>query len=276
MPGQGVKVDYAAIVEILIRQLDPQSLRILFPTSKTNLILDDIDDEIQQSTALRWLAEFLSFVHEVMVPFTPRLIPAILPNLAHHVTMIQSAAIRTNKLLLNVIQTLPSPSEGPSRTPRVTPASPPPTTQSAGPSRQTTKDSAVSSRDVPSPELDTQTPLPPPVVAAAAAAAAAKSRITVARNPSTESMPPPPVPVPAPPNPSRPLSPISSNSSLPHSSYDVEKEVDLFDYQATVNELTIQFLSEYEETRVAALKWLIMLHQKAPKKVCCSLKPIYA
>jgi hypothetical protein len=34
-----------------------------------------------------------------------------------------------------------------------------------------------------------------------------------------------------------------------------------------VNALTIQFLSEHEETRVAALKWLIMLHQKAPKKV---------
>jgi vacuole morphology and inheritance protein 14 len=45
------------------------------------------------------------------------------------------------------------------------------------------------------------------------------------------------------------------------------EETDFFDYQATVNELTIQFLSEFEETRVAALKWLIMLHQKAPKKV---------
>jgi len=48
------------------------------------------------------------------------------------------------------------------------------------------------------------------------------------------------------------------------------EEGDPFDYQATVNELTIQFLSEFEETRVAALKWLIMLHQKAPKKVCDS------
>ncbi len=46
-----------------------------------------------------------------------------------------------------------------------------------------------------------------------------------------------------------------------------EKDRDLFDYQSTVNALTIQFLSEHEETRVAALKWLIMLHQKAPKKV---------
>jgi vacuole morphology and inheritance protein 14 len=45
------------------------------------------------------------------------------------------------------------------------------------------------------------------------------------------------------------------------------EEYHLFDYQATVNELTIQFLSEHEDTRVAALKWLIMLHQKAPKDV---------
>ena len=48
----------------------------------------------------------------------------------------------------------------------------------------------------------------------------------------------------------------------------LNEECDPFDYQSTVNELTIQFLSEFEETRVAALKWLIMLHQKAPKKVC--------
>ena len=41
-----------------------------------------------------------------------------------------------------------------------------------------------------------------------------------------------------------------------------------FDYQAMVSALTIQFLSEHEDTRVAALKWLIMLHQKVPQKVC--------
>jgi len=41
-----------------------------------------------------------------------------------------------------------------------------------------------------------------------------------------------------------------------------------FDYQAMVSALTVQFLSEHEDTRVAALKWLIMLHQKVPQKVC--------
>jgi len=71
---------------------------------------------------------------------------------------------------------------------------------------------------------------------------------------------------------SRPQSRMSSNSlsgasPLPPPPAPVQEEADQFDYQATVNELTVQFLSEHEQTRVAALKWLIMLHQKAPKKV---------
>ena len=48
---------------------------------------------------------------------------------------------------------------------------------------------------------------------------------------------------------------------------DEDEDEDVFDYVATVNGLTVQFLSEHEQTRVAALQWLIMLHQKAPKKV---------
>jgi hypothetical protein len=39
------------------------------------------------------------------------------------------------------------------------------------------------------------------------------------------------------------------------------------DYAAAVSALTLQFLNAHEETRVAALGWLIMLHRKAPKKV---------
>ena len=40
------------------------------------------------------------------------------------------------------------------------------------------------------------------------------------------------------------------------------------DYEAAVNSLTLQFLNEYEATRIASLQWLIMLHRKAPRKVC--------
>lgn len=39
------------------------------------------------------------------------------------------------------------------------------------------------------------------------------------------------------------------------------------DYAAAVSSLTLQFLNESENTRVAALAWLIMLHRKAPRKV---------
>ena len=232
------------------------------------------DDEIQQSTALRWLAEFLTFAHEVMVPFTPRLVPAILPNLAHHVTMIQSAAIRTNKLLLGVIQKLPSPQE-PSQTKTITtdkptlgkvPRSPTPTTSTTN-SRQSTLNSQISSKEglVPDSASDSQTPNPQ------------RSRMnTINIDPSMTPRAAPAAEI---------LPTSSSNSSRPHSPLSFNNppasnlngslvnglpandETDPFDYQATVNELTIQFLSEFEETRVAALKWLIMLHQKAPRKV---------
>jgi vacuole morphology and inheritance protein 14 len=42
---------------------------------------------------------------------------------------------------------------------------------------------------------------------------------------------------------------------------------DPFDVRETVNVLTLQFLSDHAETRIAALEWLLMLHLKAPNKV---------
>ena len=227
-----------------------------------------IDDEIQQSTALRWLAEFLSFAHEVMVPFTPRLIPAILPNLAHHVSMIQSAAKYTNKLLYNVIQNLPSPSE-PSP-PRVSEKLPEKLLEKA-PSRlprSPTPTMGTSSAKQSQGEIGPEVINPPPLLT--------RNRSAV----DTSLIPRLPVPETPPPTGvssiSRPPSPVSTSSQtgMAGNQTSALEATDLFDYQATVNELTIQFLSEYEETRVATLKWLIMLHQKAPKKVC-SLSSIF-
>ncbi|GAA5808622.1 hypothetical protein MFLAVUS_002014 [Mucor flavus] len=45
---------------------------------------------------------------------------------------------------------------------------------------------------------------------------------------------------------------------------------DPFDYQATVANLRLQFLNQHEETRVASLDWLLMLHKKAPNKILAS------
>src|SRR3984957_3400683 len=249
VPGQGVKVDYASIIEILIQQLDGQ--RRHSGISLCRFTNHTIDNEIKQSTSLKWFAEFLKFAPEVMVPFTPRLIPSILPNLAHHVPMIQTAAIHTNKLLLSVIQTLPSPAE---KSPPTVPVSPS-HTGSTVPSRASTlaKDSAAKDD---SQEVDTPSQIP--VLQRPRTIVEATPRVAPASD-----MPPPPLP---PAGPSRPLSPMSL-AGISHSIPVLSEEGDLLDYQATVNQLTIQFLSEYEETRVEALKWLIMLHQKAPKKV---------
>lgn len=47
----------------------------------------------------------------------------------------------------------------------------------------------------------------------------------------------------------------------------MEEDQDPFDVKETVNVLTLQFLSDHAETRIAALEWLLMLHLKAPDKV---------
>lgn len=221
------------------------------------------DEEIQQATALRWLAEFLSFANDVMVPFTPRLIPAILPNLAHHVSMIQSAAIRTNKLLLNVIQKLPSPQE-PQPPKAVSEKSLPQTKLPRSPTP--TSNSRIStSKDTPLPDNSGEGPSSQPHTITRTRASTVDLSLSSRPVPAAEVLP-------SAPSSSRPHSPISlssqsgPNGNLANSVH--TEEIDPFDYQRTVNELTIQFLSEFEETRVAALKWLIMLHQKAPKKVC--------
>jgi vacuole morphology and inheritance protein 14 len=212
-----------------------------------------------------------------MVLFTPRLIPAILPNLAHHVLMIQSSAIRTNKLLLGVIQTLPSPSESPSRqstqpserpahvvargppaSPSLVPASPPLSRQNTQMPISRESGSVESLTD------STASPTPSNITMQKRASLQAQSESAPLPRLPTSLDGHAPVRSPTP----RPPSPQSLGSATgPTSVPEREISVDAFDYQATVNALTIQFLSEHEETRVAALKWLIMLHQKAPKKV---------
>lgn len=257
VPGQGVKVDHAAIVEILIDQLEGEH------------------DEIQQSTALRWLYEFLTFAQDVVVPFTPRLIPAILPNIAHHAPDIQAAANKTNQLLFSVIQSLPL-SE---------PLVPPPQTLTTQKSMNMATDSPVrpSMPILPSitsvgiapsssPPVSSSIPRPSTIPEGQEGASQAQNRLRsgLAEQASGQ---------------------ISSNSSFAEKegggtsqsrsgspereperkatlpAGDAKEAVDAFDYHATVSALTIRFLSEHEDTRVAALKWLIMLHQKLPDKI---------
>jgi len=52
----------------------------------------------------------------------------------------------------------------------------------------------------------------------------------------------------------------------------IYEQADPFDYQKTVDSLMHQVKNEHEETRVASLDWLLMLHKKASKKVCSDYK----
>lgn len=193
------------------------------------------------------------WAHEVMVPFTPRLIPCILPNLAHHVPMIQTVANKTNKLLYDVIKLLPSPADQVQKAPSV----------------MTTATASTRNEKVNVPLLPTRVPVPrsptPSTTHVTASATVptpnTTSSSTAKANVSSEAPMSQPITL------SRPPSPFSSASVNGQQVGEKLSEEDPFDYQATVNELTIQFLSEWEETRVTTLNWLIMLHNKAPKKV---------
>jgi len=259
------------------------------------MLTDSADDEIQQSTALRWLSELLTFAHEIMVPFTPRLILAILPNLAHDVPMIQSVAVKTNKLLLNVVQSLPFP---PQSTPdtvgaqglgadgRVNSVAPSPTpTADSVPTRRSTKDQTnPPSRDMNSPELIQESASGQGQKSKGPGATPTQKDIDNATG-NLKQQGGSNLPVVA----SRPESPVSMRSgglTLPPigqsqqqapttvtQGSSITDKPFMLDYPATVNALTIQFLSEHEETRVAALRWLIMLHQKSPKVHPLNTKP---
>lgn len=247
VPGQGVLVDHAAIVEILLQHLS-------FP-----------DEEIQE-TCLRWISEFLLFAKERMVAFTPRLIPVILSSLAHHVPAIRAAALQTNYNLFKVVQQLPSPPTGSSDA-------------TSSPTTQTSADSANAISQLPaaapgtSPEMRMRghgqkesisslrgnvngsgaVPFP----TSTSAPSLSSNRITGQDKLSTNNL-------------DALVNDIQKGAAsiaLQQPEQQLAEQKDPFDYQATVNALTLQFLNENEETRVAALQWLSMLHQKAPKRV---------
>ncbi|BGO88749.1 hypothetical protein NBRC10512_005198 [Rhodotorula toruloides] len=241
IPGQGVKIDYPAVVEILAETVS-------FP-----------DEQIQR-TCLDWLSQFLQFVPGVVVPFVPRLIPVILSALAHHVPEIEHVAQNTNDLLYTVVWSLPVDSPlppGASLSPSATqPNLAQPSTHV--PDRASAASPPPSS--FPFPTASAATPRPghdrhKPGSDAAShlhhhASATALTSITSATSTLT-------------------VSPPSEDSNLappPDLIDPYEPDGRQFQYGLTVNELTLQFLSDSEETRVAALEWLLMLHQKAPRK----------
>jgi vacuole morphology and inheritance protein 14 len=216
---------------------------------------------------------------------------------------IQSAAVETNQLLYNVIQNLPDPKiehtdESSQSVAKGT--LPAPTPSNSGPNTANTT-SAPNSLNVPSSTRKENAPAElniesltsrrkssdaaGDVLKPGAATTGLAANGSVVRPKSLAVSPGPSEPQ-TPiafeyPNKSRPGSPSGipipianpgvttlaqqqamSASPQPHPTVD-----DPFDIRETVNVLTLQFVSEHEETRIAALEWLSMLHHKAPSEV---------
>jgi len=239
--GQEVELNLEPIVQILIRWM----------------CIHDITEEIQ-ALCLKWLSEIIQIDQSVIIPSTPQLIPIILGCLSHERNYIKDIAIGANYSLFHAIQQLPTPP--PPSLPRVPP-----------PPRQ---------QPLPLPEVDKRKH--DPRISSHLSHSVEKFRNRI--------MPPDRGTAPFPPTPStwtirprkgarpngiaeeiaKPIADDESRTETPPKEETPpieEAPSDPLDYTLTVNALTLQFLNEYEETRLAALKWLMMLHNKVPNKI---------
>ncbi|KAI9252337.1 vacuolar protein 14 C-terminal Fig4p binding-domain-containing protein [Phascolomyces articulosus] len=188
-------------------------------------------EEIQR-TALQWMIEFIAAAKPVVIQFTPRIIHAVLPLLAHPIPTISSFAMETNRNLQKLVleyslmyhngraggnvDLVPSHSDPPSTT-----------------------------------TMKTKTILVPPTTTTfttkTVTATTTGGPIMLRR---------------------------TYRSDIGLSTFTRPKNGELFDYSMTVANLKLQFLSEHEQTRLASLEWLLLLHKKAPNKVIASVDSI--
>ncbi|SAL98607.1 hypothetical protein [Absidia glauca] len=216
IPGQGIVVQYARIVEILVPHLSSP------------------EEDIQR-TALEWINEFTVIAKDVVIQFTPEIIKAVLPSLAHPVPVIHDIAIATNQSLQKLVLEAPVTSQAS--------IEPVPTTTNGTTTSSTLADS---SNDIPNLSTSSMASSPPPPHTAPESLQSRKL------------------------NPTSPSSATTFDYDHHHFPSPESGTTDPFDYQATLANLRLQFLNEHEDTRVASLEWLLMLHKKAPHKILVS------
>ncbi|KAL7423040.1 hypothetical protein Q5752_002339 [Cryptotrichosporon argae] len=238
VPGQGVFVDHAAIMDIMIQHLG-------YP------------DELVQSTAMEWILTFLDFAQTTVVAFTPRIVPAILPNLASPHRDIKAGAHETNTALYRVIQSLPLQmlAPHPVNTGHMTAPAALSTAISPTHALSTLSKSQESDRQ----ELDH------PLRQHDESSQSQQLPQARSRRPTSEPVTPSTSATEFPKSKTRPQSPVQHPPMSPVA--ETVSDDDPFDVRETVNVLTLQFLSDHPETRIAALEWLLMLHLKAPTKI---------
>jgi hypothetical protein len=227
IPGQDVQVDHAQIFDILLKFVDVSNSK----ESAPNLRLEGLSRQKEEEigiVALRWIDSFFEISPEEILQFVPRLLFRVLPALSAQSEQVRTTASKVNRSLMDYIVTFQDQDD----VPRDDQSASAPSDLT----RATTRDGEGSDKRQ-SGGTSKSTP------------SQAEGRSEISPESSAEQDQSPPE-----------VTPRSTAAPSPQPMADL-------DYAAAVNSLTLQFLNEHEETREAALTWLIMLHRKAPKKV---------
>ncbi|KAK9451657.1 vacuolar protein 14 C-terminal Fig4p binding-domain-containing protein [Limtongia smithiae] len=246
LPGQDVKVDFAKVIDILLSHLDSTEQEI-------------------QLTVLKWIEAFFDISPDDLLPFVPRFLSLLLPTMAHDNEQLRKAAARVNTELMQLIMSLPdSTSKAMSRSQiqdgeenenySSTPATPlwsgtGHRSLSPRPNRSLSPPAAFGRRSISTERRGREE----------------ESLMTKLASTNLANPAPRYAPYAAP---SAPVDESQAITSTTSGRFISAQQIELLlDYPATVNALTLHFLNEREETRVAALDWLIMLHRKASRKI---------
>lgn len=237
IPGQDVHVDHAKVLQILLDFLQDsagrsQSLaRLAWSRPGTDR---ETAEEIQM-TALKWIESFFDICPQDILPFVPELLSHVLPALSHDVEKVKQSAARVNTALVAYIMKLPDePKSITSLLPAPPAAQPPQPTKPAKDGENPDRRESVQSR--------LRKPASPDNVDTS------KSRPEV-------QTPPPATP--------------QADKDEPEPAESPSEPTGL-NYDLAVDRLTAHFLNDHEDTRVAAIDWLSLLHRKSPQKTAAA------
>ncbi|KAK5942364.1 hypothetical protein PMZ80_004927 [Knufia obscura] len=102
IPGQDVEIDHAAILDILLKFVDPSSNK----DSSSVLRLDGLSKQKEEEigiVALRWIATFFAVASGDILAFVPRLLGQVLPALASQSEQFRAQAASVNRALIEYV-----------------------------------------------------------------------------------------------------------------------------------------------------------------------------
>lgn len=109
IPGQDVEIDHAAILDILLKFVDPSSTE-----SSSLLRLEGLTIQKEEEIgiiALRWIETFFEVAAEDILPFVPRLLGQVLPALASQSEQFRAQANSVNRALIDYVMAFEDPQD---------------------------------------------------------------------------------------------------------------------------------------------------------------------